>query len=793
MAMSDSRSEESEVKSIALRWIPPQVDLAHLQRNGKLLLDDQITRIKSRLQNKPSGRYSKNYPPLKDLKLPFSIIKENDRYYAIYYGEKWDKEIGKGGYGKVKCLQNLDTGDWIKAEKAYKKSENSIADRTAKILHHIRRSPSTTPLVEQTAKANASKFRYIVMDNYRGLDLGALIENKSEISRHLSSQDWFDIVIKALEAVKNFHSFRLIHRDIKPSNLIYSYLNRSVQLADFDFVTTAARQDEQHEHVGTLAYMAPEISDEETRRYDEKTEVFALGVTIAEILGITVVDAQFRLGLTAFVDHPLIKEYLFKMTDDDPVKRPTIDDAIQFFKNVRQQLTPNKKKIGIIDFDEFKGKTKQEQKAFMSAVRNMDQVILIDKAGTQESEYWPIAKALEIQGIQVNPSIYIYSDKQKLLSRLPNKIEGNQPGVICSYFYLSMNRNADYGNSTIKPIDVNVDYTDDQYKSQIAVKIDVLKMVPVNLQNPLIKVSEYIAGLIPAAPPGFKDNIKNYIAYMLTHINSEFINSPHYLTAMVIYLNRYLLSKSIILDEKNVFDIMLGSFVFSVQKHSPCPPHETDAIAMAMNRDKNTLHNLMVAFPDHVDYIIGNHNFFLPDQAIQDNANYQQFISDEYRPRAKSFHQALVSVIKNPHRGLFRWPLFSTPNTSLETAKIPIWSQLAVLIDENVQSRERFELDKFESLVELAMIVNINTTNTLREDKAEFDLGAIYNKVATQLYAFNPASFKRVLSHVSEQFPKLDKNVLINNIKTPAGVKLSVANIFDATSSADRPEAKARL
>jgi serine/threonine protein kinase/WD40 repeat protein len=104
------------------------------------------------------------------------------------------------------------------------------------------------------------------------------------------------VVALLAEAVAHAHSRGVLHRDIKPSNVILSAGNNddeaspagSPKLTDFGM----AKLLEQHGGsmtrtgalVGTLAYMAPEQVEGRTRDLDVRTDVYALGAILYELL-----------------------------------------------------------------------------------------------------------------------------------------------------------------------------------------------------------------------------------------------------------------------------------------------------------------------------------------------------------------------------------------------------------------------------------------------------------------------------------------------------------------------------
>ncbi len=94
--------------------------------------------------------------------------------------------------------------------------------------------------------------------------------------------------VQAAEALEHAHGMGVLHRDIKPSNLMVD-VRGSLWIADFGLarVQDDAGLTRTGDVMGTLRYMSPEQALARHGIIDERTDIYALGATLYELLTLT--------------------------------------------------------------------------------------------------------------------------------------------------------------------------------------------------------------------------------------------------------------------------------------------------------------------------------------------------------------------------------------------------------------------------------------------------------------------------------------------------------------------------
>jgi eukaryotic-like serine/threonine-protein kinase len=134
---------------------------------------------------------------------------------------------------------------------------------------------------------------YFAMELVQGQTLTAYCEE-----HRLSVPQRLELTIKICEAVQHAHQRGLIHRDLKPANILVDESGQP-RILDFgvarltDSGAQATSRTDIGQLVGTLAYMSPEQVLGNPEEIDTRSDVYALGVILYELLA---GKGPYRLG-----------------------------------------------------------------------------------------------------------------------------------------------------------------------------------------------------------------------------------------------------------------------------------------------------------------------------------------------------------------------------------------------------------------------------------------------------------------------------------------------------------------
>ncbi|MBI2901819.1 MAG: protein kinase [Planctomycetes bacterium] len=230
------------------------------------------------------------------------------------------REIARGGMGvvyealdpelrRVVALKVVREGEADDEYIARLRREATIAAQ----LHH----PNIVPIHEigSAPGENGRKIHFIAMDFIEGRTFEAILRDAKRDRATL-----LRILEDVACAVAYAHGRGVIHRDLKPANVLVDGEGR-VFLTDFGLARAAGdrtKLTQSNTALGTPAYMSPEQVTGDTAGLDARTDVYALGVMLYEILS---GRPPFRGDSIAVLFHQILY--------DEPARPRRIDATIE--------------------------------------------------------------------------------------------------------------------------------------------------------------------------------------------------------------------------------------------------------------------------------------------------------------------------------------------------------------------------------------------------------------------------------------------------------------------------------
>ncbi|MFC1637009.1 protein kinase [Planctomycetota bacterium] len=162
---------------------------------------------------------------------------------------------------------------------------------------------------------------YFVMELVRGLPITEYCDR-----RKLHVEERLEVFQQVCEAVQHAHQKGIIHRDIKPSNiLVLEEQDKAIpKIIDFGIakaihqpLTDQTLYTKQSQFIGTPEYMSPEQAGIAMKDIDTRTDIYALGVLLYELLTGTLPFTREELGQASFAEIQRI------IRDTDPPRPST--------------------------------------------------------------------------------------------------------------------------------------------------------------------------------------------------------------------------------------------------------------------------------------------------------------------------------------------------------------------------------------------------------------------------------------------------------------------------------------
>lgn len=282
---------------------------------------------------------------------PRSLIGSRVGAYRI------DALRGVGGMGAVYRARAEPTGDFValKVLRPHAMTKTAVLrlQREARVLSRLSH-PCIARLLDTGESDNGRA--YFAMELFEG---AAPITAWAAVAKP-SARETLALFARLCDAVHHGHQRGVIHRDLKPHNILIAG-DGSPKLIDFGVafatdsdITRVTLSADAGTLVGTFAYMSPEQCEGDAAAVDTRSDVYALGVVLFEVLAgqrphdlegkpLAEVFRVIRAGATRHLEHVRpdlagdIATMIHKAMDPDPDRRYA--SAADFAQDIERFLT----------------------------------------------------------------------------------------------------------------------------------------------------------------------------------------------------------------------------------------------------------------------------------------------------------------------------------------------------------------------------------------------------------------------------------------------------------------------
>jgi serine/threonine protein kinase/tetratricopeptide (TPR) repeat protein len=264
---------------------------------------------------------------------------------TVIAGYKLLERIGEGGFGIVYMAEQLQP---VRRKVALKIIKPGMDTRQVVARFEAERQALALmdhPNIAQVfdGGATATGRPYFVMELVRGIP----ITEFCDLNR-LPLRERIELFVAVCKAVQHAHQKGIIHRDLKPSNVMVTMHDDKavVKVIDFGIAKAIGQQLTEKtlftnfaQMIGTPLYMSPEQAQMSGLDVDTRSDIYALGVLLYELLTGTTPFDQERLRTVAYDE---IRRIIREEEPPKPSTRVSTKDAATTAASIKRGIDPRR-------------------------------------------------------------------------------------------------------------------------------------------------------------------------------------------------------------------------------------------------------------------------------------------------------------------------------------------------------------------------------------------------------------------------------------------------------------------
>ena len=288
-----------------------------------------------------------NNEMLIEYKLPNFINERNNNVGGNSDDYEILQVLGGGAFSKVlkvKSKSNFGIYAMKKVDMAHIIEEEQLESKYFENEIQLLKSLNHPNVIKCFNIFQENQYLYFIMEFMNNGDLESYNDAIIQMQMKIPEEKLWEIFYKCLSGLDYIHKENIIHRDIKLQNLFLDD-NFNVKIGDFNISAVTdenaaikfANNQEQVDNLknnfttlGTHGYQAPEIGYGE---YDQKVDIYSMGASFYELCYGHVPPKKRKHEKDEGLYSKELRDFVNKMIDPDPKKRPTCYEAMNYAKN----------------------------------------------------------------------------------------------------------------------------------------------------------------------------------------------------------------------------------------------------------------------------------------------------------------------------------------------------------------------------------------------------------------------------------------------------------------------------